>query len=125
MNRRQFVWTAASAATLARIPNAFAAGKYDLVIKGARVVDPSRKLDAMRDIGIAGDKIAAVQAEIDPAGAKVIEARGKLVVPGLIDIHTHAARTADAAGSTRARKVPTTLATLLPLQKPHHNPPAF
>jgi dihydroorotase len=98
MNRRQFVWTAASAATLARIPNAFAAGKYDLVIKGARVVDPSRKLDAMRDIGIAGDKIAAVQAEIDPAGAKVIEARGKLVVPGLIDIHTHAARTADAAG---------------------------
>jgi dihydroorotase len=98
MNRRQFVWTAASAAMLARIPNAFAAGKYDLVIKGGRVIDPSRKLDAMRDIGIAGDRITAVQAGIEPAGAKVIDARGKLVVPGLIDIHTHAARTADAPG---------------------------
>src|SRR5215475_1103646 len=98
MNRRQFVWTAGTAAMLGRIPNALAAGKYDLVIKGGRVIDPSRKLDAMRDIGIAGDKIAALQAEIEPAGAKVIDARGKLVVPGLIDIHTHAARTADAPG---------------------------
>src|SRR5215470_17345867 len=98
MNRRQFVWTAASAAMLARIPNALGAGKYDLVIKGGRVIDPSRKLDAMRDIGITGDKITAVQAGIEPAGAKVIDAHGKLVVPGLIDIHTHAARTADAAG---------------------------
>jgi dihydroorotase len=98
MNRRQFVWTAASAAMLARIPNALGAGKYDLVIKGGRVVDPSRKLDAMREIGITGGKIAAVQTEIEPAGAKVIDARGKLVVPGLIDIHTHLARTADAAG---------------------------
>jgi dihydroorotase len=98
MNRRQFVWTAASTAMLARIPNALGAAKYDLVIKGGRVIDPSRKLDAMRDIGIAGDKIAAIQAGIEPAGAKVIDAHGKLVVPGLIDIHTHAARTADAAG---------------------------
>jgi dihydroorotase len=98
MNRRQFIWTAASAAMLARIPNALAAGKYDLIIKGGRVIDPSRKLDAMRDVGIAGGRIAAIQADIEPAGARVIDAHGKLVVPGLIDIHTHAARTADAAG---------------------------
>jgi dihydroorotase len=66
--------------------------KYDLVIKGGRVIDPSRKLDAIRDVAITGDRIAAVGANISPDSAKVIDAHGKLVVPGLIDIHTHAAR---------------------------------
>jgi dihydroorotase len=67
--------------------------KYDLVIKGGRVIDPSRKLDGIRDVAITGDHISAVQANIEAAGARTIDAHGKLVVPGLIDIHTHAART--------------------------------
>jgi len=91
MNRRQFVCASASAALLARTPKAFAA-TYDLVIKGGRVIDPSVGLDAVRDIAIAGGKIAAVDANITADTAETIDARGKIVAPGLIDIHTHAAR---------------------------------
>jgi dihydroorotase len=86
------VYAAASAAIFVRVPT-----KYDLVIKGGRVIDPSRKLNAIRDVAIAGGRIRAVEANIDAAGAAdMMDARGKLVVPGLIDIHTHAARANDA-----------------------------
>jgi dihydroorotase len=93
MNRRQFVWTAAGAAAFARIPEARAAGtKYDLIVKGGRVIDPARKLDAVRDVAISQGRIAAVKANIMAGAVETIDARGKLVMPGLIDIHTHAAR---------------------------------
>jgi len=97
MNRRQFFRTATGAATFARIPYVFAAGaaKYDLIVKEGRVIDPSRKLDAIRDVAIAHGRIAAIGANIRADAAEVIDARGKLVVPGLIDIHTHAARIED------------------------------
>jgi dihydroorotase len=90
MNRRQLV-VAAGAALLARIPSAFAA-TYDLIIKGGRVIDPSAGLDAIRDVAIAGGKIAAVEANIADNAAETIDARGKVVAPGLIDIHVHAGR---------------------------------
>src|SRR5262245_20369841 len=98
LNRRQFVRAAASAAILARNPKVLTAPpKYDLIIKGGRVVDPSRKLNAIRDVAISGGRVRAVEASIDSAGAvDMIDAHGKLVVPGLIDIHTHAARAKDA-----------------------------
>jgi dihydroorotase len=93
MNRRQFVRSAAGAAALARIPGSIrAAAKYDLIVKGGRVVDPSRKLDGVRDVGIAHGQIAAIEPSIQADAAETIDARGRLVVPGLIDIHTHAAR---------------------------------
>jgi dihydroorotase len=93
MNRRQFV--CASTAALA-VPRALAAAvKYDLIVKGGRVIDPSRKLDAVRDVAVAGGRIAAVQANIAAGAAETIDAGGKLVVPGLIDIHTHVTRSAD------------------------------
>src|SRR5438552_10245818 len=96
MNRRQFIWATTSAAISVRIPNAIAkAAKYDLILKGGRVIDPSRKLNAMRDVAIANGRIAAVESNIAAATVETIDARGKLVVPGLIDIHTHAARTKD------------------------------
>src|SRR5882757_8199375 len=92
INRRQFLAATAAATIFAHIPNAFAAG-YDLIIKGGRVIDPSLGIDAIRDVAIAGGRIAAVEADIASEGAPdVIDARGKLVVPGLVDIHTHAAR---------------------------------
>ena len=96
MNRRQFVYTAAAAgaAMLTRATNAFAAN-YDLIIKGGRVIDPSVRLDAIRDVAVAGNRIAAIEPTIMAAAAETIDARGKLVVPGFIDIHTHAARTAE------------------------------
>ena len=90
MNRRQFVRTAA---VLARMPDLLSAAvKYDLIVKRGRVIDPSRKLDAVRDVAIANGRIAAVGANIRGDAAETIDAGGKLVVPGLIDIHTHAAR---------------------------------
>jgi dihydroorotase len=95
LNRRQLLSTsAATAAMFAGLPRAFAA-TYDLLIKGGRVIDPSAGLDAIRDVAIAGGKIAAVEASIAADAADTIDARGKIVAPGLIDIHTHAGRSKD------------------------------
>src|SRR5579871_4584074 len=90
MNRRQFVATASVAFLLGR-SKAFAA-TYDLVIKGGRVIDPSVSLDAVRDVAIVGGRIAAVEANVTADAAETIDARGRIVAPGLIDIHTHAGR---------------------------------
>jgi dihydroorotase len=95
MNRRQFVRAgAAGAALFARVPKARAA-TYDLIIKGGRMIDPSLGLDAVRDLAIAGGRIAAVEADIAGDGSETVDARGKIVAPGLIDIHTHAGRSKD------------------------------
>jgi dihydroorotase len=90
MNRRQLV-CATGAALLARIPSAFAA-TFDLIIRGGRVIDPSAGLDATRDLAISGGRIVAIEAGIAGDAAETIDARGKIVAPGLIDIHTHAGR---------------------------------
>ena len=92
ISRRQFFRSATAAALLARIPKVRGAA-YDLVIKGGRVIDPSLGIDAVRDVAIAGGRIAAVDASIAAEAADVIDARGRIVVPGLIDIHSHAATT--------------------------------
>jgi dihydroorotase len=97
MNRRQFAWTATGAATFVRLPSVLAAAKYDLIVKGGRVIDPSRKFDAVRDVAIAQGHIVATEVNIPADAADTIDARGKFVVPGLIDIHTHAARVKDGA----------------------------
>ena len=91
MNRRHFlVGTLATPFALRA-----ASPKFDLVIKGGRVIDPSRKFDGLADVGITQGRITAVRSGIATTGAEVFDAKGKLVVPGLIDIHTHATRIAD------------------------------
>jgi len=97
MDRRQFVRAAAAgAAGFARVVDALAApATYDLVIKGGRVIDPSLRLDAVRDVAIAGGRIAAVEASLTGDAAETLDARGRIVVPGLLDIHTHATRVKD------------------------------
>ncbi|HLH89120.1 MAG TPA: amidohydrolase/deacetylase family metallohydrolase [Xanthobacteraceae bacterium] len=94
VNRRQLLATTAAAAAFAAGPRAVAAS-YDLIIKGGRVIDPSLALDAVRDIAIAGGKIAAVEPSITADAADTIDARGKIVTAGLIDIHVHAGRSKD------------------------------
>ena len=63
---------------------------YDTAIVGGRVLDPAGRLDGRYDIGIAGGKIACVEPEVDrAAAARVVEAAGQIVTPGLVDLHTH------------------------------------
>src|SRR5262252_3671078 len=97
MNRRNFLYTAvSSAAVFAGAPRVFgAAAKYDLMIKGGRVIDPSLRLDAVYDVGISEGRIAAVEANITAEAVQTVDARGKIVAPGLIDIHTHCARSGE------------------------------
>src|SRR5688572_23224154 len=95
MNRREFVRAAAAtgAALVGGTGRLGAQGaRYDLLIRGGRVIDPSLRLDAVRDVAIVGGRIVAVEPSIGAPAAATLDARGKLVVPGLIDIHTHAAR---------------------------------
>jgi len=69
---------------------AYAQADYDLLLKGGRVIDPKNKLNAVRDVAIAGGKIAAVEADIPASRARrVVDARGLYVTPGVIDIHVH------------------------------------
>src|SRR3974390_3400892 len=64
--------------------------KFDLVIKGGEVLDPSQGLRGKRDIGTHYGLIEAIEADIPAARAnRVMNAAGRLVVPGLIDLHTH------------------------------------
>ena len=64
--------------------------KFDLVIKGGDVLDPSQGLRGKMDIGMRYGRIEALEADIPAARAnRVMNAAGRLVVPGLIDLHAH------------------------------------
>jgi len=64
--------------------------RYDLLIKGGRVIDPANHLDGVMDVAVSKNRIAAVEKDIPVAEAgKVVNASGLLVTPGLIDIHFH------------------------------------
>ncbi|MHB1006638.1 MAG: amidohydrolase family protein [Chloroflexota bacterium] len=65
-------------------------GKYDLILKGGEVVDPAQGLRGRYDVGIADGLVAALAVDIPASeGSQIVDASGKLVVPGLIDIHAH------------------------------------
>ncbi|HET9539005.1 MAG TPA: amidohydrolase family protein, partial [Candidatus Limnocylindria bacterium] len=64
--------------------------KYELVIANGDVLDPSQKLRGKRDIGIRYGQIAAIAASIPPdRSVQRIDVGGRLVTPGLVDLHTH------------------------------------
>jgi dihydroorotase len=62
----------------------------DILLRGGRVIDPARDADGSADVLLQGGKIAAVGGSLAaPAGAQVVDCKGRWVVPGLIDMHTH------------------------------------
>jgi dihydroorotase len=64
---------------------------FDLIVRGGRVVDPSQNLDTLTDIGIIGQRVAAIGADLLKEGVRgeVIDASSLLVTPGWVDLHTH------------------------------------
>ena len=95
LSRRQFLSAGAAGAALFASGRKVVGGRFDLIVRGGRVIDPSIRLDAIRDLAIMGGRIVSVAPSIAGDAIETIDAHGKLVVPGLLDIHTHAARSAD------------------------------
>jgi len=95
IDRRRFVAAMGAVFTTGLLSSAVRAAmgpddKFDLVIKGGEVLDPSQNLRAKRDVGMRFGRIEALEADIPAARAlRVLDASGKLVLPGLIDIHSH------------------------------------
>jgi len=87
---------------------------YDVVIKGGTVYDGTLANPVSTDIGIKGDKITAIGTIDEPAG-KIIHAKGMIVTPGFVDIHTHCDLTFKRTGMKRY------LAYLMPSWKGNYN----
>ncbi len=61
----------------------------NLLIKGGRVIDPVNDVDEVKDIFVRDGKISGVSKKIERSNVKIVNAGGKLVLPGLIDMHVH------------------------------------
>ena len=116
-DRRRLLATAGSLALLA--PASLRAAmkpddKFDLVIKGGDVLDPSQKLRGKRDIGIRHGLVEAIETDIPAARAlRVLDAGGKMVLPGLIDLHSHVFPYGSAIGIPADELVPYQATTTL------------
>ena len=92
-SRREFlgcVGAAALAVPAAACARPPAEPAYDLLIAGGRVIDPAQGLAAVRDVAIAGGRVAALESDVPrEAARRTIDAGGRIVTPGLIDLHGH------------------------------------
>jgi len=61
----------------------------DLILRGGRVIDPASGRDETADIAFGDGKVTEIGRDLPASGAEIIDMRGLLVVPGLIDLHTH------------------------------------
>lgn len=82
MKRREFLTLLST--------QALAAPQYDLLVRGGRLIDPSQEVSSERDVAISNGKVAAIAEKIDPSTSRtVMDARGMIVTPGLVDVHVH------------------------------------
>jgi len=116
--RRHFLKRSAALTALAAAPLAWGQqgvggpDKFDLIIRNCDLIDPSQNLRGKRDIGIKNARIAAIAGEIAAdRGAQILDAGGKLVMPGLIDLHAHVYPQASAIGLPADELVPFTATT--------------
>ena len=98
VSRREFLCSSAALGAVAASPLCVSGAnaamspndKFDLVIRGGEVIDPSQSLRGKRDIGIRFGVIEALEANIPSERSLLsIDASGKLVTPGLVDLHAH------------------------------------
>ena len=95
MNRRQMIGALSlgSMPVLMAGPRALSqtqARKYELLLKGGRVIDPSQSFNAPANVAFAGGRIAAIARDIDAAESeRTVPVAGQIVTPGLVDLHTH------------------------------------
>src|ERR1700693_5328263 len=106
IDRRRFLLSLGAVAATQSLSSAVRAAmdpndKFDLLIKGGDVLDPSQRLRGVRDIGIRNGVIEVVQADIPAERAlRVISASGRLVTPGLVDLHAHTFPYGSAVGTS-------------------------
>ena len=62
---------------------------HDLILKGSRVIDPEQGLDTVLDVAFAGGKVAALGPDLGQDARKLRNVAGRIVTPGLIDMHSH------------------------------------
>ena len=62
---------------------------FDIIIRGGSVVDGTGSAATHADVGIVGDRITAIEPHLDDVATRVVDAGGRLVTPGFVDIHTH------------------------------------
>ena len=75
---------------LLSVSSAVYAQGYDILLKGGHLIDPKNSINEKMDIAISEGKIALVASDISPSSAKkVIDVKGLIITPGLIDIHVH------------------------------------
>lgn len=72
---------------------------YDILLKNGHVIDPLNNIDRKMDVAITAQKVAAVEADINPALAKqTVDVTGRYVTPGILDIHVHVYHTREPEG---------------------------
>ncbi len=71
---------------------------YDLILKGGTVIDPSTQRNGVMDIAIKDGKFASIGTDITDDTAKVIDVKGRIVTPGIIDVHVHVLEGVNATG---------------------------
>jgi N-acyl-D-aspartate/D-glutamate deacylase len=91
IRRREFI-SATTVGLAGLSPGSFLRRRrvYDLVIRGGTVIDGSGSAGFRADVAIDGDRIVRIAATIADRGTREIDARGMVVSPGFIDIHSHA-----------------------------------